>query len=179
MLSLRCCTQAFRCSKQGLLLLRRMDTRHAGFSICGKGLSCSMAWGIFQYQGSNWCPLHWQGDSQPLTTRKVPRRSFLMLQLGSNILAFSVTDVKLLDLSQLGACMGSSELLLMPSPVGTSRCSSLEWGSPPPVAIYDLCQPLSVTAPHLEGSSVGQDPFIISPGQLPLLRIWECGAHTL
>ena len=52
-----------------------------------------MVWGIFQYQGLNWCPLHWQGDSQPLTTREVPRRSFLMLQLGSNILTFSVTDV--------------------------------------------------------------------------------------
>ena len=79
-LSLRCCTQAFRCGKKGLLLLRRMDTRHAGFSICGKGLSCSMVRGIFQYQGLNWCPLHWQGDSQLLTTRKVPRRSFLMFR---------------------------------------------------------------------------------------------------
>ena len=91
--SLRCCTQAFCSCNQGLLLLQRMDSRQSGFSICGKGLSCSMVWGIFQYQGSNWCPLHWQGDSQPLTTREVPRRSFLMLQLGSNILTFSVTDV--------------------------------------------------------------------------------------
>ena len=66
--------QAFRSGKQGLLLLRRMDSRHAGFSIWGKGLSCSMVWGIFQYQGSNWCPLLWQGDSQPLGS---PKKVFL------------------------------------------------------------------------------------------------------
>ena len=73
-LSLHCCMQAFRSGKQGLLLLRRMDSRHAGFSIWGKGLSCSMVWGIFQYQGSNWCPLLWQGDSQPLGS---PKKVFL------------------------------------------------------------------------------------------------------
>lgn len=108
-----------------------------------------------------------------------PKKVFLDASAGIQHPGLLCDDVKLLDLSQLGACMGSSELLLMPSPVGTSRCSSLEWGSPPPVAVCDLCQPLSVTAPHLEGSSVGQDLFMISPGQLPLLRIWECGAHTL
>lgn len=51
-----------------------------------------------------------------------------------------------------------------------------EWGSPPPVAICDLRQPLYVTAPHLEGSSIGQDPFMMSPGQLPSvedLGVWS------
>lgn len=63
--------------------------------------------------------------------------------------------------------MGSSELLFMPSPLGTSKYSSLAWGSPPQVAAHDLHQPLSVTVPHPEGSSLGQDPFMKTPGQLP------------
>ena len=32
------------------------------------------ACGIFQDQGSNPCPLRWQEDSQPLTTREVPNQ---------------------------------------------------------------------------------------------------------
>ena len=35
------------------------------------GLSCSAACGVFPDQGSNPCPLRWQADSYPLTTRGV------------------------------------------------------------------------------------------------------------
>ena len=34
-------------------------------------LSCSVACGVFPDQGSNPCPLRWQADSYPLTTRGV------------------------------------------------------------------------------------------------------------
>ena len=34
-------------------------------------LSCFMACGIFPDQGLNLCPLQWQVDSYPLTTREV------------------------------------------------------------------------------------------------------------
>ena len=50
-------------SLQWLLLLQSTGSRHAGFSSCGHGLSCSAACGIFPDQGSNPCPLHWQADS--------------------------------------------------------------------------------------------------------------------
>ena len=36
----------------------------AGSVVVAHGLSCSVACGIFLDQGSNWCPLHWQVDSQ-------------------------------------------------------------------------------------------------------------------
>ena len=36
------------------------------------GFCCSVACGIFPHQGSNPCPLHWQVDSSPWTTREVP-----------------------------------------------------------------------------------------------------------
>ena len=36
-----------------------------------QGFSYSTAGGIFPYQGSNPCPLHWQVDSEPLTTREI------------------------------------------------------------------------------------------------------------
>ena len=34
-----------------------------GSVVVGHGFSCSMAWGIFPYQGLNLCPLHQQADS--------------------------------------------------------------------------------------------------------------------
>ena len=37
----------------------------AGSVIEEHGLSCPKTCGIFPDQGSNWCPLHWQADSQP------------------------------------------------------------------------------------------------------------------
>ena len=53
---------------------------HAGSSRCSRwaqwstgsvvvvqGLSCSVACGVFPYQGSNPCPLHWEADSPPLS----------------------------------------------------------------------------------------------------------------
>ena len=65
-------------SLRWLLLLWSTGSRCVGFSTCGTwaqqlwlagsvvvahGLSCSAACGIFPDQGSNPCPLHWQGDS--------------------------------------------------------------------------------------------------------------------
>lgn len=38
-----------------------------------RGLGCSTACGIFPDQGSNPCPVHWQGDSQPLHHQRSPR----------------------------------------------------------------------------------------------------------
>ena len=89
-LGLHCCAQAFSsCGERGLLfvvvhrllivvasLVAEQGSRCAGFSSCGtqalerrlsscgaRGLSCSMACGIFPDQGWNPCPLHWQVDS--------------------------------------------------------------------------------------------------------------------
>ena len=45
----------------------------AGSAIWHMGLG-TKACGIFQDQGSNPCPLRWQEDSQPLTTREVPNQ---------------------------------------------------------------------------------------------------------
>ena len=48
-----------------LLLPWSTGSRHVGFSSCGsqRGLSCSVARGIFPDQGWNPCLLHWQADS--------------------------------------------------------------------------------------------------------------------
>ena len=55
-----------------------------GFSSCGSrvlrlglvvvvnGPSCSAACGVFPYQGSNLCLLHWQADSLPLSHQGSP-----------------------------------------------------------------------------------------------------------
>ena len=48
------------------LLLRSTGSRRAGSAIVAHGPSCSAECGIFPYQGSNPCSLHWQADSQPL-----------------------------------------------------------------------------------------------------------------
>ena len=61
---------------KGYFLLCDVQASHCGGSACGAQalgvwasvgvahrLSCSMECGIFQYQGSNPCPLHWQADS--------------------------------------------------------------------------------------------------------------------
>ena len=63
------------CSERGLLFLATCS-QGGGFSCCrawalgregtvsvARGLSCSEACGIFQDQGSNRFPLHWQADS--------------------------------------------------------------------------------------------------------------------
>ena len=52
------------------------------------GLSCSVACGIFPYQGSNWCLLNWQVDSLPLSHQE-PWRLFFQLEglAGEAILA--------------------------------------------------------------------------------------------
>ena len=54
---LRGCTWAFSsCSTWGLF-------SSCSFSSCGTWLSCLEACGIFQDQGLNSCPLHWQAES--------------------------------------------------------------------------------------------------------------------
>ena len=52
-----------RCYEQGLLLLQSMSSRVVGSGVVAHRLSCSTVYGIFQDQGSNPCPLHWQADS--------------------------------------------------------------------------------------------------------------------
>ena len=47
----------------GFCLLRSTGSRHAVSVVVARGLSCSLACGIFLHQGSNLCPLHWQVDS--------------------------------------------------------------------------------------------------------------------
>ena len=43
-----------------------------------RGLSCSVACGIFPDQGLNPCPLHWQVDSQPLRHQGSPLLAFFI-----------------------------------------------------------------------------------------------------
>ena len=85
-LGLRFCARAFSsCGERGHsssqcaglslsrpLLLRSTGSRRAGSVIVAHGPSCSAARGIFPYQGSNLCPLHWQADSQPLRHQGSP-----------------------------------------------------------------------------------------------------------
>ena len=54
------------------LLLWSTGSRRAGSVVVAHGPSCSTACGIFQDQGSNPCPLHWQADSQPLRHQGSP-----------------------------------------------------------------------------------------------------------
>jgi len=42
------------------------EFQHTGSVVAVHGLSCSTARGIFPDQGSNRCPLRWQGHSFPL-----------------------------------------------------------------------------------------------------------------
>ena len=59
------------------LLLRSTGSRCAGSVVGAHGPSCSAACGIFLYQGSNPCPLHWQADSQPLRHQGSPLAALL------------------------------------------------------------------------------------------------------
>ena len=45
---------------------------HAAPVVVAQGPSCPEAWGICPTQGSNPCPLHWQGDSFPLYLQGSP-----------------------------------------------------------------------------------------------------------
>ena len=51
--------------------------------IVARGLSCSMACGIFRDQGSNPCPLHWQTDSLPLSHQASPGLGFITVTNGA------------------------------------------------------------------------------------------------
>ena len=75
--SLLLCAGFLQLPRAGAALPYRARASHcSGFSCCGaqalgawasvvvaRGLSCSVACGIFPDQGSNPCPLHWQADS--------------------------------------------------------------------------------------------------------------------
>ena len=77
---------------------RRWTSQGGGFPCCGAwalsysgfhsgrawaqflrhmGFSCPAACGVFPYQGSNSCPLHWQAGSQPLDHRGNLGSSFM------------------------------------------------------------------------------------------------------
>ena len=60
------------------LLLRSTGSRRAGSVVVAHGPSCSAACGILPGQGSNPCPLHWQGDSQPLRHQGSPYHIFFI-----------------------------------------------------------------------------------------------------
>ena len=67
---------SLRCAGLSLsrpLLLRSTCSSCAGSVVVAHGPSCSAACGIFPDQGSNWCPLHWQADSQPLCHQGSPK----------------------------------------------------------------------------------------------------------
>ena len=59
--TLSCGVQASHCSGFSYCGARALGTRAS--VVVARGLSCSVACGIFPGQGSNLCPLHWQGDS--------------------------------------------------------------------------------------------------------------------
>ena len=46
--------------------------QRAGSVVVARGLTCSVACGIFPDQGSNPCLLHWQADSLPLSHQGSP-----------------------------------------------------------------------------------------------------------
>ena len=75
---------SLRCTGLSLLwplLSRSTGSRRAGSVVVANELSCSVACGIFPYQGSNLCPLHRQADSQPLRHQGSPKWSFLFVML--------------------------------------------------------------------------------------------------
>ena len=49
-------------------------------------LSCPVAFGIFQDQRSNWCPLHWQADAQLLNHQRSPKDHFECVMYPSSLL---------------------------------------------------------------------------------------------
>ena len=83
-LSLHWCTWAFfSCGEQGLLRvvvpgpLSLWGSRHTGSVVEVHGLRDSKACGIFPYQVSNLCCLHWYVDSYPLCHQGSPHWALL------------------------------------------------------------------------------------------------------
>ena len=60
----------------GLVVVASLVAGH-GLSSVVPGLSCSKTCGIFPDQGSNFGPLHWQADSQPLDPWRGPMLAHL------------------------------------------------------------------------------------------------------
>ena len=58
--------------QQGLISYGSWALEHAHSLAVACRLSCFVACGIFLYQGSNPCPLPWQGDSYPLYHKRSP-----------------------------------------------------------------------------------------------------------
>ena len=71
------------------LLLRSTGSRRAGSVVVVHGPSRSAACGIFQDQGSNPCPLHWQADSQPLRHQGSPQSPGFLSERGQESLRWS------------------------------------------------------------------------------------------
>ena len=84
--TLHCGAQASHCG--GFSCWRTWAVEHMGFRGCGsqalehglgscgaRGLSCSVACGIFMDQGLNPGPLHWQADSYPLYHQGSPKQA--------------------------------------------------------------------------------------------------------
>ena len=66
-------------SLQWLLLFQSMDFRARSSVVLVFGLCCPMACGILPDKRSNLCPLHWQMDFKPWTTREVPHSALNMI----------------------------------------------------------------------------------------------------
>ena len=58
-----------------------MGSRTRASVVAAHRFSYSEARGIFLDQGSNWCPLHWQADSQPLNHQGSPQQQSLKIKL--------------------------------------------------------------------------------------------------
>ena len=72
--TLHCGVQASRCS--GFSCCRARALGPWASVLVARGLSCSMACGIFPDQGLNPCSLHWQVDSYPLYQQGSPQLDF-------------------------------------------------------------------------------------------------------
>ena len=68
----------------------RFRTRRLSSASMAHGPSCSVACGIFRYQGTNPCPLHRQADSQPLRHQGSPELAILELGIDKEDEIFTV-----------------------------------------------------------------------------------------
>ena len=70
--------------------------------VVARGLSCSMACGIFPDQGLNPCLLQWQTDSLPLSHQRRPGFSFLKYKVEIIIESFFTrnSEVEMIALSE-------------------------------------------------------------------------------
>ena len=113
------------------LLLRSTGSRRASSVIVAHGPSCSVACGIFPDQGSNPCPLHWQGDSQPLRHQGSPTLTTIIIILAYNSTFYFLQDLKKVHKNnyESGASLVAQWLRICLLMQGT-RVRALVWEDP-------------------------------------------------